>query len=44
VGSLLAFLQANPAVFQGFLGGVLGAIVVEAVSWRWSIVRRRHDE
>jgi len=44
VGSLLAFLNANPAIFQGFIGGILGAVIVEAVSWRWTIVRRRHTE
>jgi hypothetical protein len=44
VGTLLAYLGANPAVLQGFVGGVLGAIVVEVVHWRWRLVRRQHDD
>jgi hypothetical protein len=27
---------------QGFIGGVIGAIIVDIVHWRWAIIRRKH--
>lgn len=40
--SLLLLLQSNPAVVQGFLGGVLGSVAVNFVTWRWTIRKRKH--
>ena len=40
--TLLLLLQDNPAAVQGFLGGVLGAIVVNVVHWRWEVRKRNH--
>lgn len=42
--SLLRLFQDNPALGQGFLGGVVGAIVVNFVTWRWTISRRKHED
>jgi hypothetical protein len=42
--SLLRLLQDNPSFMQGFLGGVVGAIVVNFVTWRWTISRRKHED
>jgi cell division protein FtsX len=40
---LLLLLQDNPAMVQGFLGGVIAAVLVHIVTWRWSIIRRKHN-
>lgn len=41
--SLLLLLRDNPALTQGFIGGILGAIVVNAIVWRWQVTRRKHN-
>jgi hypothetical protein len=40
--ALLLLLQDNPAAIQGFIGGVLGAVVVNLIAWRWEVRRRKH--
>ena len=42
--TLLNWLRENPAVFHGFLGGLVGAIVVNTIHWRWRITRREHPK
>jgi len=44
VESLLLLLRDNPALTQGFIGGILGAIVVNAIVWRWTVTRRKHGD
>lgn len=41
--SLLLLLQDNPAAIQGFCGGLVAAILVNIVSWRWEVRRRKHN-
>jgi hypothetical protein len=41
---VLSFFRDNPTFGPGFLGGVLGAIVVNFVTWRWTISRRKHED
>jgi hypothetical protein len=41
--ALLLLLQDNPAAITGFVGGLVGAVLVELVTWRWKIVRRKHE-
>jgi hypothetical protein len=43
IGALLALLHDNPSVAQGFVGGLIAAILVDIVHWRWQVVRRRHN-
>ena len=40
--NLLLLFRDNPALSQGFVGGILGAVVVNAIVWRWTISRRKH--
>jgi len=40
--ALLLYLTDNPAAVQGFIGGLIGAILVMVVHWRWQIIRRKH--
>jgi hypothetical protein len=42
--TLLLLLRDNPHVVQGFIGGVMGAIVVNIITWRWQVIRRKHTE
>lgn len=42
--AVLLLLQDNPAAVTGFVGGVIGAILVEVVTWRWTIRRRKHPK
>jgi hypothetical protein len=42
VQALLLLLQDNPAAITGFVGGLVGAVVVAVVHWRWQIIRRKH--
>jgi hypothetical protein len=42
--ALFLLLQDNPAAVQGFIGGVLGAVVVHVVHWRWQVIRRKHPD
>lgn len=44
MNALLVLLQDNPAATTGFIAGIVGAIVVELVTWRWTIRRRTHKE
>lgn len=41
--SLLLLLQDNPAAIQGFIGGLVASIIVNIVTWRWQVVRRKHN-
>jgi hypothetical protein len=41
--ALLLLLQDNPAAVTGFLGGLVGATLINIVTWRWRVVRRKHD-
>jgi hypothetical protein len=40
--TLLLLLRDNPAAIQGFIGGAVAAILVNIVTWRWTIRRRKH--
>ena len=40
--ALFLLLQDNPAAVTGFVGGVVGAILVHVVHWRWQVIRRKH--
>jgi hypothetical protein len=44
VQALLLLLQDNPAAVTGFVGGVVGAILVDIVHWRWQVIRRKHPK
>lgn len=44
IENLVHLLQANPAFNAGFIGGVLGSILVNFVTWRWTITRRKHED
>jgi hypothetical protein len=43
LGALLAVLQDNPAIWSGLIGGVIGAVIVDVVHWRWEVRRRKHN-
>lgn len=40
--ALIVLLQDNPAIWSGFLGGLIAAVIVNVVSWRWEVRRRKH--
>jgi uncharacterized membrane protein YvlD (DUF360 family) len=40
--ALLLYLSDNPAAVQGFIAGIVGAILVHIVHWRWQVTRRKH--
>jgi hypothetical protein len=42
--TLLLLLRDNPALTQGFIGGILGAVLVNAIVWRWTIRKRKHAD
>ncbi len=41
--TLLLLMRDNPTLVMGFLGGVVGAILVDVVRWRWEVRRRPHN-
>ena len=42
--ALFLLLQDNPAAVTGFVGGIVGSILVHVVTWRWRVIRRKHPE
>jgi len=40
--ALLLLLKDNPAAVQGFVAGIIGAILVHIIHWRWQVIRRPH--
>lgn len=43
LGSLLVLFKDNPAAWQGFLGGLVASLIVNFITWRWTIRRRKHN-
>ncbi len=41
--ALLLLLKDNPAAAQGFIGGVIAAVLVNVIAWRWEVRRRKHN-
>lgn len=42
--ALLVLLQGHPDAVSGFVGGIVGAVVVELITWRWTLRRRKHPQ
>ena len=42
--ALLLLFRDNPAAVQGFVGGMIAAILVNIIHWRWQVIRRKHAD
>jgi len=42
VQALLLLLRDNPAAIQGFIAGMVAAVLVDVIHWRWEVRKRPH--
>jgi len=42
VQALLLLLRDNPAAIQGFIAGIVAAVLVDVIHWRWEVRKRPH--
>ena len=41
--TLLLLLRDNPAAVQGFVGGAIASVLINVITWRWQVIRRKHN-